>query len=88
VCVKGGVEVVWYTGGMTNSQLNAVLDGVRSWPQEDQAELVEVVREIEARRTGVYVMSDDERAAVADARKSDIVSDEKMNAFWKRLGMA
>jgi hypothetical protein len=25
---------------------------VRSWPQEDQEELVELAREIEARRTG------------------------------------
>jgi hypothetical protein len=36
-----------------------------SWPLEDQNEYAEYAREIEARRTGMYMMSDDERAAVA-----------------------
>ena len=49
---------------MTKEQINAVLEGVRSWPQEDQEELAELAREIEARRTGVYVLSEDERAAI------------------------
>jgi hypothetical protein len=73
---------------MTKDQLNAVLDGVRSWPQEDQDELVEVAHEIEARRTGVYVMTDDERAAIADARTSSVVADDKVRALWRRLGIA
>jgi hypothetical protein len=36
-----------YNGAMTKEQINAVLETVRSWPQEDQEELVEVAREIE-----------------------------------------
>jgi hypothetical protein len=73
---------------MTKEQINAVLEGVRSWPREDQEELVEIAREIEARRTGVYVMTDEERAAIADARKSAVVPDEEADAFWKRRGIA
>ena len=73
---------------MTKEQINAVLEGVRSWPQEDQEELVEIVREIEARRTGVYVLSDDERAAIAAARESKVVPDEEAAAFWKQRGIA
>jgi hypothetical protein len=41
-----------------------VIEHVETWPQEDQEQLAEYAREIEARRTGVYTMSDDERAAV------------------------
>ncbi len=40
---------------MTREQIDSVLDRVRSWPQEDQEELAELVREIEARRTGIYL---------------------------------
>ena len=49
---------------MTKEQIYAVLENVRSWPQEDQEELADIAREIEARRKGVYVMDDEERAAV------------------------
>jgi hypothetical protein len=73
---------------MTKEQLNAVLTGVRSWPQEDQEELVEVAREIEARRTGIYALSDDERQAIATARRSPIASDDEVEAFWKARGVA
>ena len=73
---------------MTKEQIDAVLEGVRSWPKEDQEELAEIAREIEAARTGVYVLaartgvyvlSDDERAAIA--------SDDEVEAFWKRHGV-
>ncbi len=73
---------------MTKEQINAVLEGVRSWPQEDQEELIKIARAIEARRAGVYVMTDEERAAIADARKSAVVPDEEADAFWKRRGLA
>jgi predicted transcriptional regulator len=73
---------------MTKEQIDAVLEGVRSWPQEDQEELVEIARTIEARRTGMYVMTDQERAAVREglvqADRGEFVSDEEMEAFWKR----
>ena len=76
---------------MTKEQLNAVLEDVRSWPEEDQEELVEIARAIEARRTGVYVMTDQERAAVheglAQAERGEFVSDEDMEAFWERHGI-
>jgi hypothetical protein len=76
---------------MTKEQINAVLETVRSWPTEDQEELAEIVREIQARRTGVYVMSDEERAAVREgleqARRGEFVSDDEMDAFWKKIGV-
>jgi len=65
-----------------------ILQHVASWPKEDQEELAEVAREIEARRTGVYVLTDEERAAIADARGGKFVSDQDIVAFWKRHGVA
>lgn len=65
-----------------------ILEQVESWPEEDQEELAEVAREIEARRSGVYVLTDDERAAIAEARKSGLVPDTDIAAFWKRHGLA
>jgi hypothetical protein len=76
---------------MTKETIDAVLAGVRLWPQEDQQELMEIVREIEARRSGLYVMSDEENAAVAEgldqAKRGDFVSDDEMNSFWKKYGV-
>jgi hypothetical protein len=76
---------------MTREQINAVLEAVRTWPQEDQEELAEIAREIEARRTGVYIMSDGERAAVREgldqARQGEFIPDDEMDAFWKRCGV-
>jgi predicted transcriptional regulator len=76
---------------MTKEQIDAVLESVRSWPQQDQEELAELAREIEAHRTGVYVMSDEERAAVREgldqASRGEFVSDDEMDAFWKRYGV-
>jgi predicted transcriptional regulator len=76
---------------MTKEQITAMLESVRSWPAEDQEELIELAREIQARRTGVYVMSDEEREAVREgleqARRGEFVSDDEMDAFWKKIGV-
>ena len=72
---------------MTKEQIAAVLDSIRSWPTEDQEELIEAAREIEARRKGTHILTDDERAAIADARNSAIVADDEATAFWKRRGI-
>ena len=45
--------------------VKSILERIASWPAEDQEELSELAREIEARRTGVYRLSDEERAAIA-----------------------
>jgi hypothetical protein len=71
---------------MTRERILAILDNARSWPHEDQEELAEVAREIEACRTGVYVLDDEEEAAVEEAldqvQRGEFVSEEEMNAFW------
>jgi hypothetical protein len=66
---------------MTREDINTVLEGVCSRPQEDQAELAEFAREIEARRTGVYVMNGEERAAVREGLDQARRGDDEMEAF-------
>jgi hypothetical protein len=73
---------------MTKEEINAVLDRVRTWPVEDQAELIEIAREIEAQRTGVYILTDEERAAIDGSRRGAMASDDEVAAFWKRHGIA
>jgi hypothetical protein len=70
-----------------NSSTKEMLRHVETWPEEDQQELAEVAREIEARRKGVYDLSEDERATIDDARKSGFASEKDVAAFWKRHGI-
>ena len=70
-----------------NTRTKEILRKVEDWPEEDQEELAELAREIEARRTGVYGLSDEDRAAIADARRGAFVSDDEAAAFWKRHGV-
>ena len=68
-----------------NAAAKDILRKVGSWPEEDQEELAEIAREIEARRTGVYALSEAERSAIADARRGAFASDKEAAAFWRRL---
>jgi predicted transcriptional regulator len=65
----------------------ALLEQVQSWPEEDQEELADLAREIESRRSGVYRLSDAERAAVRAgmeaARNGEFVSEEEMDEFYR-----
>lgn len=65
----------------------SLLERVERWPEEDQQELADVAREIESRRSGVYRLSDEERAAVragmAEARNGDFVPEEEMEDFYR-----
>jgi len=72
---------------MTKGEISFVLEKVRSLPQEDQEEIAEIAREIEARRSGVYILSDDERCAIERARNNSFASEDEVSAFWKRHGI-
>ena len=78
-----------------NRILKEVIEHAATWPQEDQDEFAEYARKIEARRIGISMMSDDERAAVAkglaEADRGEFVSDEQIaeadkRAVARRLG--
>jgi hypothetical protein len=67
--------------------VKTILELMASWPVEDQEELSELAREIEARRTGVYRLSDEERAAIDAARRGPLASDDEVAAFWRHRGL-
>jgi predicted transcriptional regulator len=73
-----------------NKILKEVIAHAETWPVEDQQELADYAREIEARRTGVYTMSDDERVAVAkglaEADRGEFVPDEIVTEVDERHG--
>jgi hypothetical protein len=73
---------------MVAKVLKDVIEQAETWPHEDQVELAEYAREIQARRTRVYIMSDEERAAVrrglAQADRGEFVSDEVVAEADKR----
>ncbi|MBL6852472.1 MAG: addiction module protein [Alphaproteobacteria bacterium] len=72
----------------TKTRIEMVLERSHSWPAEDQQELIEAARDIEARRTGVYVLSDEENAAIDKALKSPLIPEEEVLAFWKARGIS
>lgn len=84
----GRYRPLWYNDRM-NKLLREVIEHAENWPREDQEELAEYAREIEARRTGIYTMSDGERSAVlkslAEADRGEFVSDELIAEADKRL---
>ena len=73
-----------------NSVAKKLLERVASWPDEDVAELEELAREIEARRTGTYVLSEEEwsdlQVGIAEADRGEFVADEVVAEADKRHG--
>jgi hypothetical protein len=73
---------------MVTKVLKEVIEQAETWPEQDQHELAEFAREIQARRTGVYIMSDEERAAtrrgLAQADRGEFVPDEVVAEADKR----
>ena len=74
-----------------NEHTKEILSRVETWPDEDQAELAELAREIEARRNSVYVLNKGEeeaiREALAELDSGQSVSEEEMAGVWKRFGV-
>jgi hypothetical protein len=72
------------------SATKTILEQVAAWPQQDQDELAEYAREIEARRTGVYVLSDEEwldlQEGIAQADRGEFAPDEVVAKADKRHG--
>ena len=58
-----------------------LLEQVESWPREDQVELAEYARDIEARRTGVYHATAEELESIDEAlgqmARGEVASEEE-----------
>ena len=66
-----------------------LLEQVESWPPEDQEELAEYIREIEAWRTGSYDATPEELAAIDEAlgqvARGDTASKEEVEAAFAKF---
>ena len=69
-----------------------LLEQVASWPEEDQEELVEYAREIEARRTGVYHATAEELEAIDEAlgqvARGEVASKDEVEAAFAKFRRA
>lgn len=63
----------------------------KTWSLEDQEELAAHAREIESRRTGMYVLSPEEEAAIdeglAQADRGEFVDEATLAADRRRYGL-
>ena len=74
--------MVWYS--MTAKALQEVLQRAEAWPEEAQKDLAEIAREIDAHLAGrEYHASAEELAALDEAERSGVASDEEVEAAFK-----
>ena len=69
-------------------ELRDIIEEVLSWPEEDQRELADYARLIEARRTGVYRVTEEERTVLlelAQADRGEFASDDAVAEFDHRV---
>ncbi len=65
-----------------------LLEQVESWPIEDQEELAEYARTIQARRTGLYHATPEELAAIDEAERGGIATDDEVEAAFRTFRRA
>jgi hypothetical protein len=63
--------------------IEELLQHVASWPEEDQNELVDAARDIEARRTGIYRATVEELRVLDEADRSGVASEEDVEAAFR-----
>jgi predicted transcriptional regulator len=66
----------------------SILDRIADWPEAAQDELMQAIVDIEAKHTGVYRLSDDERAVVREglvqAARGEFVPDDVVAAYFNK----
>ena len=71
-----------------NKRLETLIERVSALPEEAQEELLDHIAIIEAKHSGVYELSDDERTAVRrgleEMRQGKFASDEEVEAVFSR----
>jgi hypothetical protein len=76
-------------GGMNTKELKNLLERAETWPEQAQAELVQVGRDIEAEiGQGVYRLSESERKGIEHGltamRDGKFASDERVAAILRK----
>ncbi len=77
---------------LIEQQLEKTMQLVRQWPPERQEDAVQTLLAMHESGTSVYQLSDDERrsveAGLVQALRGEHISDEAMDAFFKRHGLS
>ncbi|HMK80854.1 MAG TPA: hypothetical protein VK438_14465 [Xanthobacteraceae bacterium] len=66
-----------------NERLKQLLQGIEHWSESDQAELVDILEQIELRHRGEYHATQDELAALDEAEGSGIASEQEVEAAFQ-----
>jgi hypothetical protein len=73
---------------MNKAQIDSILDRVRTWPEERQEDAARILLAMEDQDTGIYRLSDEERAeiraALAEVERGEVASDEEVAAVFNR----
>jgi predicted transcriptional regulator len=71
--------------------LDDAIEKVRRLPEDRQAYVAEVLEQIAAAGSDLFVIPDDHRAAVLEglgqAERGEFATDEEMAALWKKCGL-
>ena len=66
-----------------NARLKELLERVEAWPESDQAELAEVLEQIEIRHRDEYRATPDELQALDEAERSGIATAQDVEAAFQ-----
>ena len=73
---------------MNKAQIDSILDRVRTWPADRQEDAARVLLAMEGQNTGVYRLSDEERAeiraALDEVERGEVASDDEVAAVFNR----
>ena len=71
--------------------LEDVIEKVRRLPEDRQAYVAEVLEQIVASDSDLFIVPDEHRAAVLDgleqAERGEFATDQEMVALWKKCGL-
>jgi|RhiMetdeSRZDD1v2_1073273.scaffolds.fasta_scaffold2608144_1 hypothetical protein len=76
---------------MTKAEIKAILDRVRTWPEDRQTDLARVALHIEAQHDQLEPEDEATKAAIAEglaqAKQRKFASDRRVKATWKKFGL-
>ncbi len=68
---------------MVSQTIKELFEHVASWPADDQQELAQVARDIEARRLGIYHATFEELTVLDEAERSGLAGEGDVKAAFR-----
>jgi|EndMetStandDraft_7_1072992.scaffolds.fasta_scaffold75539_2 hypothetical protein len=76
---------------MTREDVTAILERVRTWPDERQEDLAQIALQLEQQDQAEYSLTDEQVRQVQHIREQVragmIASDDEIAALWKKCGL-